>query len=80
MTGSPICTKLEGEIAALADLPRADLVARWQAVVAGPVPRGLSRRLLILAIAYHMQVKRHGGLTAATRRRLRTVAARAPRD
>ena len=38
------------------------------------MPKGLSRRLLILAIAYRMQAKRYGGLTPAARRRLHSAA------
>ena len=61
---------LEREIGALADLPRTALVERWQALYRTDPPKGLSRRLLILGIAYRMQAKRHGGLTATARRRL----------
>ena len=70
MKQAPVCSKLEGEIAALDDLPRPDLIDRWQALHKSSPPKGLSRRLLILAIAYRMQVKRYGGLTPAVRRRL----------
>ncbi len=66
----PACAKLEGEIAALADLPRPDLIDRWKALYRSSPPKGLSRRLLILAIAYRMQVKRYGGMTPTLRRRL----------
>jgi len=70
MKQAPVCAKLEGEIAALADLPRPGLIERWQALYGGSAPKGLSQRLLILAIAYRMQVKRYGGLSPAARRRL----------
>ncbi len=74
MTRAPVCAKLEGESAALADLPRPGLIDRWQALYGASPPKGLSRRLLILAIAYRMQVKRYGGMTPAARRRLRKAA------
>ncbi len=74
MKRAPICAKLEGEIAALTGLPRPDLIDRWQALYGSSPPKGLSRRLLILAIAYRMQVKRYGGMTPAARRRLRKAA------
>ncbi len=74
MKRAPICAKLEGEIATLADLPRPGLVDRWRALYGASPPKGLSRRLLILAIAYRMQVKRYGGLSPAARRRLRMAA------
>ncbi len=61
---------LEREIGALADLPRPALVARWRALYRSDPPKGLSRRLLVLAIAYRMQVKRYGGLSPAARKRL----------
>jgi len=62
--------KFEQEMGALADLPRPALVERCQALYRTNPPKGLSRRLLILAIAYRMQAKRIGGLTPAARRRL----------
>ena len=61
---------LEREIGALADLPRRALVERWQALYRIDPPKGLSRRLLILGIAYRMQARRNGGLTPTVRRRL----------
>lgn len=54
----------------MADLPRRALVERWQAHYRTDPPKGLSRRLLILGIAYRMQAKRYGGLTPAARWRL----------
>ncbi len=71
MKRAPVCAKLEGEIATLADLPRPGLIDRWQALYRSSPPKGLSRRLLILAVAYRMQAKRYGGMTSAVRRRLR---------
>ncbi len=74
MKRAPVCAKLEGEIAALAGLPRPDLIDRWKALYRSSPPKGLSRRLLILAIAYRMQVKRYGGMTPAARRQLHKAA------
>ncbi len=71
MKRAPVCAKLEGKVAALAGLPRPGLIDRWQALYGASPPKGLSRRLLILAIAYRMQAKRYGGMTSAVRRRLR---------
>ena len=65
--------RLEREIDALADLSRVELVERWRTHYADP-PKGISRRLLIRAIAYEMQAKRYGGLKPATNRRLRMIA------
>ncbi len=66
--------ELEREIDALADLARAELVERWRTHYRTDPPKGISRRLLIRAIAYEMQAKRYGGLKPATDRRLRMFA------
>ncbi len=66
--------RLEREIDALADLTRAELVERWKAHYRGNPPKGISRSLMIRAIAYGMQAKRYGGLKPATDRRLRMIA------
>ena len=70
MTGSGF----EQKIAKLANLTRSVLVARWQAIYRTDPPKGISRRLLIRAIAYEMQAKQYGGLKPATDRRLRMIA------
>ena len=66
--------ELEHEIAALADLPRSELVVRWQALYRAAPSKGVSRRLLVRAIAYEMQTKRYGRLKRTTDRRLRMFA------
>ncbi len=66
--------ELEQEIAGLAHLPRSELVARWQALYRAAPSKGVSRRLLVRAIAYEMQAKRYGGLKPASERRLRRIA------
>ncbi len=63
--------KLEREIEALADLTRADLVERWLTLYRTDPPKGISRSLLVRAVAYEIQAKRYGGLKPATDRRLR---------
>ena len=70
MNPPAICAQAEAEIGVLPRLSRPELVERWQMLYGGRPPKGLSRRLLILAIAYRMQANRYGGLTAATRRKL----------
>jgi hypothetical protein len=64
----------ERGIEALADLTRAELVERWQKHYRTGPPKGISRRLLVRAVAYEMQVKRYGGLKPVTDRRLRKIA------
>ena len=66
--------KLEREIAALGDLSRAELIERWQGHYRSAPPKGISRSLLIRAVAYEMQARRFGGLRPATERRLRQIA------
>lgn len=62
------------ELAAIPDLSRADLVERWAAASGRPPPKGLSRRLLEYAAAWHLQSQTFGGLTPAVRRRLHRAA------
>ncbi len=66
--------KLENDLAALADLARAELVERWRIHYRTDPPKGISRPLLIRAIAYEMQAKRYGGLKPAIVRRLQMIA------
>ena len=66
--------RLEREIDALADLTRAELIEHWRAHYRSDPPKGISRRLLIRAIAYEMQARRYGDLKPAIDRRLRTIA------
>ncbi len=64
----------EQDIAGLADLSRPDLIARWRALYRGNPPKGISRSLLIRAVAYQLQVKRFGGLKPAIDRHLQKIA------
>ncbi len=65
---------IELAIGALADLPRLDLVERWRGLHGADPPNGISRRMLVRAIAYEMQVKKYGGLKPAVRRQLQKIA------
>ena len=64
----------EQDIAGLADLSRPDLVARWRTLYRVNPPKGVSRSLLVRAVAYQLQVRRFGGLKPATDRHLQKVA------
>lgn len=66
--------QLDQELAALADFTYVELAASWQTHFRTDPPKCISRRLLIRAIAYQLQVKRYGGLKLGTKRRLRTMA------
>jgi hypothetical protein len=58
----------------LAGLDRARLRQLWSQYCESPVPRNASRRLLIYCLAYRIQEQAYGGLSAASRMRLRNIA------
>ena len=62
------------QLAAIPTLPRTALVERWTAAYGAPPPKGLSRRLLEYAAAYHVQAKAFGGLKPGIARELRRWA------
>jgi plastocyanin len=65
---------LETEIGLLPDLSLFELRNRWKALFGHPAPKSLRRTFLARAVAYQMQVEAYGGLSVATRRRLREIA------
>ena len=65
---------LEREVAAVGDLPREELVARWLKVYGCPPPKGVKRSLLERSVTWHLQAKRQGGLAPEVRTALRRVA------
>jgi hypothetical protein len=64
---------LEAEIGRLPDLSLLELRLRWKTLFGHPAPKSLRRNFLARAVAYQMQVEAYGGLSAATKRRLREV-------
>jgi hypothetical protein len=66
---------LEAEIGRLPDLGHDELRARWKSLFGRPAPKSLRRKFMARAVAYQMQVAAYGGLSTATRRRLREIAA-----
>jgi Protein of unknown function (DUF2924) len=66
--------RVEQEFAALAELDRTALLQRWRVAFRRDPPPRLSRTLMEKAIAYDLQVKAFGGLSARTRRTLRAAA------
>lgn len=66
--------KLEREVAAICDLPREELVALWVKAHGCPPPKGVKRGLLERSVAWHLQAKLLGGLSAHARRAIRQYA------
>jgi hypothetical protein len=66
--------KLERKVAAIGDLSRDELVARWVTAYGCPPPRGIKRGLLERSSAWRLQAKRLGGLSAHARRAIRQYA------
>ena len=65
---------LEAEIGRLPDLSLLELRHRWKTLFGHPAPKSLRRNFLARAVAYQMQVEAYGGLSVATKRRLREIA------
>jgi Protein of unknown function (DUF2924) len=65
---------LEAEIGRLPDLGHEELRERWKLLFGRPAPKSLKRKFMARAVAYQMQVAAYGGLSAATKRRLREIA------
>ena len=65
---------LEAEIERLPALSLLELRNRWKTLFGHSAPKSLRRNFLARAVAYQMQVEAYGGLSAATKRRLRAIA------
>jgi hypothetical protein len=69
-----VTASLEAEIAGLLDRSTQELRGAWRELHRAGPPLGLSRDLLIRALAYDLQERAHGGASAALRRRLQRLA------
>jgi hypothetical protein len=69
-----IADDVERELATLAELDRTALLEHWCKAFGPDAPPPRSRALIAKAIAYDVQVKAFGGLSARTRRSLRAAA------
>lgn len=67
---------IHAEVTALGCLSREELIDRWQKIYGTPPPKGVRQDLLVRAVAWHLQLKRLGGLSAETRRLLRSAIVR----
>ena len=65
---------LETEIGQLPALSLLELRTRWKTLFGHSAPKSLRRNFLARAVAYQMQVEAYGGLSVATKRRLREIA------
>ena len=71
---APADAGLEARIAGLRDLPIEELRCQWQLLHGVAPPPRLSRDLLSRGIAYRLQEQAYGGLSAALKRRLRSLS------
>jgi Protein of unknown function (DUF2924) len=67
-------TGVERQIAELVDRSTQDLRVAWRELHRTEPPSGLSRDLLIRALAHRLQEQAHGGTSRAQRRRLQRLA------
>src|SRR5207248_5650873 len=65
---------LRAEIGRLPGLSLLELRHRWKTLFGHPAPKSLRRNFLARAVAYQIQVEAYGGLSVATKRRLREIA------
>ena len=72
--GKPDAAHADGEIAGLPNRSTQDLRLGWRELHRSGPPLGLSRDLMIRALANELQECAHGGPSAALRRRLQTMA------
>ena len=70
----PEITEIERQIAGLANRSTPDLRVGWRQLHHTGPPLGLSRDLLIRALAHQLQERSYGGVSRALRRRLQSLA------
>ena len=66
------------DLARLDTFERDALIAAWRQIVKTPLPKGISRQLMVQILTYEAQVQQHGGLKPAVLRRLARWAAGRP--
>ena len=71
---------IAAELATLGELSRDELIQRWRKIYGVAPPKGVRQELLIGAAAWHLQAKRLGGLSAETRRLLRSAIDKVERE
>lgn len=71
---------VEDRIKLLPAQSRLALLALWKELFGAPAPAGLRRELLVKFLAYRIQEQAYGGLSQATRKRLKDLARRIEQD
>ena len=66
---------LDAEIGSLKGLLTHELKIAWRRLYRAEPPRSMPRDLMIRALAYRLQERAHGGLSPATKRKLRSLIA-----
>lgn len=66
---------LDAKLAHLETVSRDDLIPHWVDAYGRQPPKGLSKRILLYAAAYHLQAQVYGGLSASTKKKLRQIKA-----
>ena len=74
MTSSVKCADLAAKISALPATAIADLRAEWRRLYRAPPPKGIGRHLLELGVAWKLQERAQGGLSATMKRQLAVLA------
>ena len=72
--GNADVAEMDRQIAVLVDRSTHELRLAWRQLYCTEPPRGLSRDLLIRALANQLQERSYGGVSAALQRRLRSLA------
>src|SRR5215471_21704689 len=78
--GNADVAEVDRQIAELVDRSTPELRLAWRQLHHTGPPHGLSRDLLIRALADQLQERIHGGASRALRRRLQTLAGEFERD
>ena len=66
------------QVAAIGDLSREELAARWAKAYGCPPPKGIKRGLLERSAAWHLQARRLGGLSQIAKRAIRAASSSLP--
>jgi hypothetical protein len=64
---------LDAKLAHLNAVSRDDLIPYWVEAYGRQPPKGLSKRILLYAAAYHVQTLTYGELSASTKKKLRQI-------